>query len=115
MAALGVTVTDVRDALQSNNISFSGGSIRGANRRYALVAKTQLHSATQFANLIVRDTNGQMVRLRDVADVELGSRSLEDSPMRINGKPAIDLELRPLDSANPIAVAQAALYPVCIQ
>ena len=108
MAALGVTVTDVRDALQSNNISFSGGSIRGANRRYALVAKTQLHSATQFANLIVRDTNGQMVRLRDVADVELGSRSLEDSPMRINGKPAIDLELRPLDSANPIAVAQAA-------
>jgi multidrug efflux pump len=108
MAALGVTVTDVKNALQSNNIDFSGGSIRGLNRRHSLVADTQLHSAKQFAQLIVRDTSGQIVRLKDVADVELGSRSLEDSPMRIDGKPGIDLELRPLDSANPITVAKLA-------
>ena len=108
MAALGVTVTDVSNMLQSNNIDFSGGSIQGQYRNYSLVADTKLQDVAQFADLIVKQNNGQIVRLKDIAKVELGSQSLQDSPMRINGKSAIDMELRPLDSANPIDVASEA-------
>ncbi|MDF2529905.1 MAG: acriflavin resistance rane protein [Gammaproteobacteria bacterium] len=108
MAALGVTVMDIQNTLQNNNIDFSGGAIQGKDRTHSIVANTQLHSVQQFANLIVRDTNGQIIRLKDVANVELGSSSLQDSPMRINSQPGIDLELRPLNTANPITVANEA-------
>jgi multidrug efflux pump len=108
MTGLGVTVSDVSEVLESNNIDFSGGSIHGASRNYSLVADTRLHSVSEFANLVVKQSNGQIVRLKDIATVELGSQSLQDSPMRINGKSGIDMELRPLDSANPIDVSTEA-------
>lgn len=108
MAAVGVTVMDIRNTLQNNNINFSGGAIQGKDRTHSIVADTQLTTVQQFANLIVRDNNGEIIRLKDVADVELGSSSLQDSPMRINGNSGIDLELRPLNTANPITVADEA-------
>ena len=108
MAALGVTATDIKNALQANNINFAGGSIQGEERNHPIVANTQLHNATQFGDLIIRDDQGQIVRLKDVTRVELGSRSLQDSPMQINGSPGVDMELRPLDTANPINVASEA-------
>ena len=108
MAALNVTVTDVENTLNSNNIDFSGGQIQGQNRKYSIVANTRLHSAKQFKEMIVRDDNGNIVRMKDIATVALGSSSLEDSPMRINGKNGITMEVRPLDSANPIEVAKEA-------
>ncbi len=106
MAALNVTVTDVQTALTNNNIDFSGGSIRGADRNYSIVSNTRLSSVKQFANMIVKQEGSQFIRLKDIAKVELGSSSLQDSPMRINSQPGIDLEIRPLDTANPITVAQ---------
>ena len=108
MAALGITVTDVSNVLRSNNIDFSGGSIQGKYRNYSLVSNTRLQNAHQFGDLIIRQNGDRVIRLKDIALVAIGSQSLQDSPMRINGKPAIDMELRPLDSANPIEVAQDA-------
>jgi multidrug efflux pump len=106
MAALGVTINDIQTALKANNIDFSAGSIRSADRNFSLVSDTRLTSVDEFKNLIIRDTHDQIIHLSDVATIELGSQSLEDSPMRINGKNAIDMEVRPLVSANPIKVAQ---------
>lgn len=108
MAALNVTVTDVENTLENNNIDFSGGSIQGPERTYSLVANTKLTDVDQFKNLIIRDTDNQMVRMQDVAKVELGSSSLIPSPMRTNGISSIDMEVRPLDTANPITVANEA-------
>lgn len=108
MAALNVTVTDVSDALTSNNINFSGGSIQGADRRYSLVADTKFSDVKQFKQMILRATNGNIVRLADVARIELGSSSFTPSPMRTNGVNSIDMEVRPLRSANPISVATEA-------
>jgi len=108
MAALNVTVTDVQNTLQNNNIDFSGGSIEGIDRQYSLVANTKLTSIDQFKNLIIRDANNQIVRMSDIANVELGSNSLTPSPMRTNGQNSIDMEVRPLDTANPITVADEA-------
>lgn len=108
MAALNVTVTDVQNALEANNIDFSGGAIQGQSRNYSIVSDTRLSSPKQFAEMIIRDNDGHIVRLKDIATVDLGSSSLENSPMRTDGENAIDMEVRPLDSANPITVANEA-------
>ena len=108
MAALNVTVTDVQNALEANNIDFSGGAIEGKSRNYSIVSDTRLSNPKQFEQMIIRDNGGHIVRLKDIATVDLGSSSLEDSPMRTDGKNAIDMEVRPLDSANPITVANEA-------
>ena len=106
MAAFGVTTANVQDMLTSNNITFSGGTVRGQAQNYSIVSSTTLKDASQFENMIIRDDNGAILRLKDIATVKLGNASLNDRIMRINGKVALRMELRPIDTANPITVAK---------
>ncbi len=108
MAALGITVSDVQTMLESNNISFAGGSVRGKYRNFSISSDTDIKTAKQFQNLVVKEVNGQPVYLKNIAQVNLGNASLADSPMLINGKNAISVQLRPTDNANPIEVADLA-------
>ncbi|WP_119328896.1 efflux RND transporter permease subunit [Cysteiniphilum halobium] len=108
MAALGITVSDVQSTLNSNNISFSGGSVRGKYRNFSISSDTDLTTADQFKNLVVKDSGNAPVYLKDIAKVDLGNASLSDSPMLINGQNAISVQLRPTDNANPITVANLA-------
>ena len=108
MAALGVTVADVQNILNSNNISFSGGSIRGKFKNFSISSNTDIKTAKQFQDLVIKDNSGQPVYLKDIAEVNLGNASLSDSPMLINGENAISIQLRPTDNANPITVAALA-------
>ena len=55
MAALGITVSDVQDMLQSNNISFAGGSVRGRFRNFSISSDTDIKTAKQFQNLVVKE------------------------------------------------------------
>ena len=107
MAGMGVTVSDIKTAVGSNNIYFPAGSLRGASRNYAVKSDTYLKNADEFANIIVKHDGRQVIRLKDVADVKLGFQSLYDIPVRINNKEGIMLTITPLQSANPIAVAKA--------
>src|SRR3989339_304812 len=105
MAALNVTVSDVKNALTANNIYFSAGSFHGPTRDYGIIAQTQLKNAADFSNIIIRNTSGGTIRLKDVANVELGCRSLYVAPMRINGKEGVQVVIQPQPLANPIDVA----------
>ncbi len=105
MAAKNVTVDDVKKALTANNIYFPAGHIEEPNRNYSIVSNTQLKNAHDFANIIIMHNDTGTVRLSDVAQVKLGSRSLTDSPMLINGQQGIMLRIKPLQSANPLTVA----------
>lgn len=106
MAAYGITVTDVKNALTANNIYFPAGSIQGPKRSYGIISKTQLLNAGAFSNIIIKHHNGGTVRLKDIGQAVLGYRSLYDAPMRINGQNGIELMVKPLQDSNPIAVAQ---------
>ncbi len=105
MAALNITVTDIKTALLSNNIYFPAGSFQGPERSYGIVSKTELGSASAFSNIILRHDAKGTVRLKDVSRVDFGSASLSDAPMRINGKNGVELMIKPLQDANPITVA----------
>jgi multidrug efflux pump len=105
MAAVGVTIDDVKTAVNSNNIYFPAGAIHGPTRNYAVISNTQLKNANQFQNIIVKQTSNGVIRLKDIADVKIGLRSLYDYPMRIQGRNGIMVLVDPLQSANPIQVA----------
>src|SRR5690606_23872018 len=75
MTALGVTASDVYGALQSNNVLSAVGSTKGSLISIDLTAETDLQSVAEFEDLIVRESDGAITRLRDVAEVELGAES----------------------------------------
>ena len=107
MAGLGVSVSDIKTAVGDNNIYFPAGSLRGPTRNYSVKSDTYLKNADEFANIVIKQSGNDVIRLKDVADVKLGLQSLYDIPIRINNQEGVMLTITPLQSANPIAVAKA--------
>jgi len=103
MAALSITPGEIRQALLANNYQSAAGTIKGELVAYDVNADTDLHTPQQFKQLVVKDDNGTLIRLRDVAKVELGSQDY-DSSVYFNGKKAIFLGITATPSANPLTV-----------
>ncbi|OGT51863.1 MAG: multidrug efflux protein [Gammaproteobacteria bacterium RIFCSPHIGHO2_12_FULL_42_13] len=103
MAALGVSPTEVRDALLANNIQTAAGTTRGKYIQIGVIAATDVHDAKAFENLIIKQSPEKLVRLRDVARVELGSQSYGSS-VYFNGKKATFMAVDALPDANPLTV-----------
>ncbi|AGA32874.1 RND multidrug efflux transporter; Acriflavin resistance protein [Thioalkalivibrio nitratireducens DSM 14787] len=103
MAAYGVTGRDIRAALQANNVLAAVGRTRGQLVTVDLTAETDLSRPDEFERLIVREEEGAMVRLEDIATVELGSESYDVS-VRFNAQNAtfVGIELSP--DANALDV-----------
>ncbi|MDZ4829193.1 MAG: efflux RND transporter permease subunit [Phycisphaerae bacterium] len=104
LTALDVSPSEVYDALRRNNFVAAVGRTKGREVQVDLLTDTDLRSTAEFENLIVRERDGSIVRLRDVARVELGS----EEPLGEAGfdtSPAIYLSVWPLPSANEIDVA----------
>jgi len=111
LQALGVTVPEIMGALQRQNLEIPAGRVEeGANERIVRVTG-RITDAAQFADVIVATRNGQPVRLRDVARVELGTEE-ERSLALVNGERAVALDIIKVSGANTVAVAdgvQAAI------
>ena len=73
LAAYGLTASDVNAALANNDFIATLGNTKGQMTQITLTASTGLHSVSEFENLIVKQANGAIVRLKDVATVELGA------------------------------------------
>ncbi|TAN50131.1 MAG: efflux RND transporter permease subunit, partial [Methylococcaceae bacterium] len=106
MAARGVTVQDVEQALTSRNAEFPGGRIESAWREFTVLSQTDLRSADEFNELIIRMTDGRPVRLRDIGRAVLGAAD-ERNAVRVNGNPAVGLGVVKQSTANTLAVARA--------
>jgi hydrophobe/amphiphile efflux-1 (HAE1) family protein len=106
MAAVGLTVTDVQTALTSNNINFSAGYVSSSDKNYSIVSDTELKSLDQFKKIIVHQAPNATIRLSDIANVTLGTTSLQNTPMIINGQSGVKIYIEPVQSANPITVAK---------
>ena len=73
MAALNISPSQVRDALAKNNFLAAVGNTKGSLLQVNLTANTDLHTADQFKQLVVRQDKNTLVRLGDIADVVLGA------------------------------------------
>jgi len=104
LAALNLAPGDVSAALQRNNYLAAVGQTKGNLVQVNLLANTDLRSTDEFKNLIVADRNGAVVRLSDVAKVELGAEEA-DFITKFNDKEAVYLGVWPLVGSNEIEVA----------
>src|SRR5499426_2502484 len=105
LAALNLSPGDVSAALQRNNYLAAVGQTKGDQVQVNLLANTDLRSVEEFANLIVADRGGAIVRLRDVARVELGAEEA-DLVAKYNEWEGVYLGIWPLVGANEIEVAK---------
>ncbi|OBS08335.1 efflux RND transporter permease subunit [Acidihalobacter prosperus] len=104
LAAYGLTPQDVVAALQANNYLAAVGGTRGDFVQVDLNARTDLHTPAQFRELVVKRADGALIRLGQVARVELGAQSY-DSNVSFNGLRATFIGIEPTPSANPLDVA----------
>jgi multidrug efflux pump len=103
MAALNVTPVQVRQALAANNYLAAIGQTKGSLVQVNLTANTDLRSVPEFQRLVVRERDGQVVRLGDVADVVLGAEDYDVS-VNFSGQTAVFIGIWALPTANSLDV-----------
>jgi multidrug efflux pump len=103
MAALNISPNQVHQALVANNFLSALGRSKGAFIQVNLTANTNLHTVDEFKLLAVREQNGAIVRLGDIADVVLGAEDY-DAEVRFSGQTAVFMGIWPLPNANSIDV-----------
>ena len=103
MAALGIAPSAVRDALARNNYLSALGRTKGSMVSVNLVANTDLRTAEEFRQLVVKEQGGVIVRLGEIADVVLGAENYEQD-VRFNGQSATFMGVWVLPAANTLEV-----------
>ena len=104
MSAHGVTAGDVYQALAANNYLSAAGQTRGQMVSVKLSATTNPNSLREFRNLVIRDQNGAIVRLKDVATVVLGAQNY-NSAVRFSGRPGVFIGIQAAPNASVLTVA----------
>ena len=113
MQALGITASDLMSAIRAQNALASAGLIGsapaqpGQQLQMTVMARGRLADPKEFGNIVVRtNADGAIVRLRDVARVELGAESY-DTGSKFNGQPSATLVIYQSPDANALAVSRA--------
>lgn len=105
MAAHNVTLQDISTALATNNVQSSAGQIESKFNEINLNASTDLKDPQQFNNLIIRNDNGNVVRIKDVGSAQLGAENTDNSVIS-DGKNSVILGIIPQPNANPLDVSK---------
>lgn len=105
MSAYKITASDVKTALNNENIEMPGGKIRGNATEMIVKTHGRLITEDDFNNLIIKQTENQVVKLRDIGEALLGSQN-EETGARVNGNVGVTLALIPLPGANDIQIAE---------
>lgn len=113
MAARGLTPADIETAIQAQNMEVSAGSVGDphsgkAEFEYSLVSHGRLTDVTEFGDIVVRSGADGIIRLKDVAKVDLGSESYSNVA-RLNGRQVCLIGVQQLPGANALDVADGAL------
>src|SRR5689334_3691269 len=103
MAEHGIAPSTVRVALARNNYLSALGSTKGSMVSVNLVANTDLRTADEFKQMVVKQDNGVVVRMGEIADVVLGAQNYEED-VRFNGETATFMGVWVLPTANSLEV-----------
>jgi multidrug efflux pump len=103
MAALGITPLDVRNALAANNFITAAGQVKGDFVQTTINARTSLENTASFAKLVVAQRGDALIRLDEIATVELGPESA-DTSSAFDGRKAVFVGIFTNPAANPLTV-----------
>ncbi len=106
MAAFGVTTTDISNAIRSQNLEVPSGTIKSENREFTLLAQTDLQTPEEFEQVILRNNDGYLVRVKDVARVRIAAAN-DRGTVRFNGKTAVAMGVVKQSVANPLDVSSS--------
>ena len=105
MASLNISPNDVMNGLRSQNLQAAAGRLEGDWQEFNITANTDLQTADAFDQLVLRNNNGHLVRLRDIGFSTLGAKSYRNSAV-INGTPTAVIGIVPQSTANPLRVSR---------
>src|SRR5439155_666523 len=105
LSARGLTVQDVEGAINARNVEIPAGRIESTRREFSVRSLGQLKTPREFGELVVTSQGGQVIKLKDVAHVELAPEDTR-SIFRYNGDPAVAIGVVRQSKANLIDVAQ---------
>lgn len=112
LAARGLSAGEVAAALRNNNVQAAPGQAKGAYTVANIHADTDIVDVEAFRRLVIKSVDGGLVRLGDIATVELGSQNYEQSA-RQSGKPAVYIGVNATPTGNPLSIVREvrALLP----
>jgi multidrug efflux pump len=105
MAAHKLTTYDIEAAIRNENAEIPGGRVEGVQREFAVRTRGELSNPEEFGAIIVSQKGNEVVRLRDVANVEVGAED-ERTTARWMGEPAVGLGIVKQSKASTVDVAQ---------
>src|SRR5437660_479592 len=111
MASYNLNAQDVIAAVQAQNVQVAAGQIgqpptnSGQVSQYIITTLGRLENTEQFANIVLKSNNGTLVYLRDVAGIEMGAQSYDQS-CTLDGKPSVALSVYQLPGSNALDVAK---------
>lgn len=114
LRARNLTPADVAEAIREQNVEVSAGSVGqppqtgGAEFEYTLIGKGRLKTVEEFGDIVIRSNNGGLLRLKDVADIEMGSQSYS-IVTKLNGQPCALIGISQLPGANALEVADGCI------
>jgi hydrophobic/amphiphilic exporter-1 (mainly G- bacteria), HAE1 family len=106
LAAYGLAITEVRDAIARQNANVPGGYVMSPLREQSLRTLGRIENPREFNDLVVVSRGGSSIRIRDLGWAEDGTRE-QRSSSRLNGQPAVTLEVRRQTDANTVEVIEA--------
>lgn len=104
MAGYGVTPLDVKQAVDKENVELPSGSIEGDKIELSIRTLGLMSTPKEFNDLIIKESNGNIVRFSDIGRAELGPED-QRSMLKINGIPSVMLVIVPQPGANHIDIA----------
>ena len=106
LSSHGLTIADLEVALARENVDIPSGRVESADTEFTVRSLGELSTVDDFENLIIGSYGGSLVRLKDVARVEVGAETLRKI-VRVNGSPAVGLGVVKQSKANTMDVAAA--------
>lgn len=106
MSGYGITPIDIKNAVDNENVELPSGSIEGNTTELTIRTLGLMHTAQQFNDLIIKESEGKIVRFSDVGRAELGPADIK-SYMKMNGVPMVGIVVVPQPGANHIDIADA--------
>ncbi|OWQ99972.1 efflux RND transporter permease subunit [Sphingopyxis witflariensis] len=112
LAARGLSAGDIAAALRANNVQSAPGRLKGTDTAINITAGTDLRDLDAFRQMVVKRVDGGIVKLGDVATVEIGGQNYDSNAMS-SGRRAVSIAITPTPDGNPLEIVRAvkALIP----
>lgn len=105
LSSYGLTSQDIISALNTENVELPSGKLTGANTELTVKTLGKLSTVEEFNNLIIKDDSSNVIKLQDVALIELGSEN-EETVLRESGKPMVAVAIIPQPGANYLEISK---------